>query len=124
MNKIILVGTLLSLLSSVALATDSSSYARLYQDTIINDERVNGDLAKAQAFTDCHLTAIGVFPTAIQNALYQTATDTNDFAAARKALSEAMVLEMASSEEAKANIAAQIAQGEGMVEACIAGIDA
>ncbi len=122
MNKTLLIGALLSLMSSVALAADSSSYARLYQDTIINDARVNGDLAKAQAFTDCHLTAIGVFPTAIQNALYQTATDTNDFTAARKALSEAMVLEMASSDEAKANIAAQIAQGEGMVEACIASI--
>ncbi len=122
MNKILLVGMLL--LSSTAFAVDSSVYAGLYQDTIINNDEVQGDLAKAQAFTDCHMTAIGIFPAAIQNALYQTATDTNDFAAARKALSEAMVLEMASSEEAKANISAQIAQGEGMVEACIAGIDA
>ncbi len=116
MNKILLVGMLL--MSSTAFATDASVYAGLYQDTIINNDEVKGDLAKAQAFTDCHMTAIGIFPAAIQNALYQTATDTNDFVAARNALSEAMVLEMARSEEAKTNIAAP-RKGDRSIFCCL-----
>ncbi len=120
MNKMMLVGMLL--LSGVTFAADSSVYAGLFHDLIIDKEPVNGDENKAEAFTDCHMVAMGVYPTVLQDALYNTAADANDYAAARKAFRKLIGVEMSAGDVAKTNMNALIEQSQFVLDACIAGV--
>lgn len=124
MNKNHLIAVALLFVSGGALAlNDSTSYAQLFQDTIINDAKVNGDLAKAEAYTDCHLTALGAFPEAVQNEIYNVASESNSYTDARAAFSKLVVLEMAAGEAQKAAITGMIEQAKLMGKVCMAGIE-
>ncbi len=120
MNKCILIGMLL--LSSVAFAEDSSVYASLFQNDILADERVNGDMAKAEAFTDCHMMALGAFPEVMQDEAFRVANATHSYDEARTAFSHLAAKEITASEERKAAITAIIAESKSLNGACLASI--
>ncbi len=125
MYKKILVGVLLSLLGSIAFAEDASTYANLYQNHIIDDERVNGDMAKAEAFTDCHMIALGAFPEAMQTEAFRVANTTHNYDEARTAFSRLAANEITASDERKAAITAItaiIAESKSLGDACLASI--
>ncbi len=124
MNKKNLITTALLLVSGSAFAlNDSSTYAQLFHDSIINNAKVNGDLSKAEAYTDCHMTALGSFPDALQNETYKVASETNSYTDARAAFSKFIVLEIAAGEEQKAAITGMIEQAKLMGEVCMAGVE-
>lgn len=124
MNKKHLIATALLLVSGSAFAlNDSATYAQLFQDSIINNAKVNGDLAKAEAYTDCHLTALGSFPESVQNEVYNVASETNSYSDARAAFSKLIVLEMAYGEAQKVAITGMIEQAKSVGEACLAGVE-
>ncbi|MFL0803682.1 MAG: hypothetical protein K6L81_08175 [Agarilytica sp.] len=122
MNKPIIMGVFLSLLGSMAFAEDATTYASLYQASIIDDERVNGDAAKAEAFTDCHMMALGAFPEAMQNEAFRVANASHNYDEARTAFSTLAANEMTASDERKAVIAAIIAKSKSLGDACLASI--
>lgn len=123
MNKkhLILVALLLASGSAFALS-DSSAYAQLFQDSIINKAKVNGGLSKAKAYTDCHMAALGSFPDTLLNEIYTVASETNSYTDARAAFSKFIVLEMAAGEEQKAAITGMIEQAKSMGEVCMATV--
>ncbi len=122
MNKKILIGVLLSLMGSMAFAEDASTYANLFQSSIIDDERVNGDIAKAEAFTDCHMMALGVFPESMQNEAFRVANATHSYDEARTAFSHLAAKEITASDERKAAIQSVIDESKSLSDACLAGI--
>ncbi|MFL0803680.1 MAG: hypothetical protein K6L81_08165 [Agarilytica sp.] len=120
MNKCMLIGMLL--LGSAAFAEDASTYASLYQASIIDDERVNGDTAKAEAFTDCHMMALGAFPEAMQNEAFRVANTTHSYDEARTAFSLLAANEMTASDARKSVITAIIAESKSLGDACFTSI--
>ncbi len=121
-NRIILF-LVSGLLSNVVLANSSTAYERLYQDSIINTPEVSGNLAKAQAYTDCHLMALGAFPEMIQQAVFKISEETNDYAIARKKFSELVALEMAADDQRKQTINDILTESRAIGEACLADLD-
>lgn len=111
------------LLSNVVLANSSTVYERLYQDSIINTPEVNGNLAKAQAYTDCHLMALGAFPEAIQQTVFLVADETSDYAIARKKFSELVALEMTAGDQRKQTIREILIESRAIGEACLADLE-
>ncbi len=109
--------------SGHAAASGSASYAQLYQDSIINTPEVNGNLATAQAYTDCHLMALGAFPETIQQTVFVVADETSDYAIARKKFSELVALEMAADDQRKQTINEILIESRAIGEACLADLE-
>ncbi len=121
MNKILLMSALF-LLGSATHAEDASTYAGLFQDGVLTDERVNGDMAKAEAFTDCHMMALGAFPEVMQNEAFRVANTTHSYDEVRTAFSHLAANEMTSSDERKAAIQSVIAENKSLGDACLSSI--
>lgn len=88
-------------MKSVLALNDEATYDQLFQDTIIRDANINGDLSKAETYTDCHMSAIGAFSDSLQGEVFKVARDTNSYADARSLFSKLIVLEMAADGERK-----------------------
>ncbi len=112
--SILLLGSFFSL----GVFANSSAYERLYQDSIINDAEIAGDLAKAGKHTDCHMMAMGTFPVEMQNALYAAADQTNDYAQSRSVFNKLVAAEMSAGDDRKAAIDAIIAEAQALAESC------
>ncbi len=113
----------LSALAAQTVAATAVSYTQLYQDSIINTPEVNGNLAKAQAYTDCHLMALGAFPETIQQTVFLVADETSDYAIARKKFKELVALEMAADDQRKQTINDILIESRAIGEACLADLD-
>ncbi len=113
----------LSVFSSFSWSSSSSAYEQLFQDHIINDPRVNGDIEKAQAYTDCHMSAMAIFPQVMQLAAYKTADQTGSYEQARADFTKLIGLEMTAKDERKTVINALIEESKAIGEACLAGVD-
>ncbi len=121
--RYLLCSVCLSALSGQTVASTAASYMQLYQDSIINTPEVNGDIAKAQPYTDCHLMALGAFPESIQQTVFVVADETSDYAIARKKFKELVALEMAADDQRKQTINDILIESRAIGKACLADLD-
>ncbi len=119
----LLCSVCLSALSGQAVAATAVSYTQLYQDGIINAPEINGDIAKAQTYTGCHLMTLGAFPETIQQTVFLVADETSDYAIARKKFKELVALEMAADDQRKQTISDILTESRAIGEACLADLD-